>query len=134
MQSRWFAAALLGLSMGALLAAPVASATPAQSPKRECFASRDWNGWRASPDAKSIYIRVGVSKIYRIDLAHACTALQSGGVYLVTRLHGSPWICHPLDLDLRVSDGHGFRTSCMVSDITPLSAEEAAALPRELWP
>ena len=96
--------------------------------------SSDWNGWKASPDSKSIYIRVGVSKLFRIDLANACPALQGVGVHLVTRTHGSPWICRPLDLDLKVGQGHGFTTPCMVSDITPLSAAEAAALPKALRP
>lgn len=125
---------LLCASLAAALSASFAEAQPAAPPKRECFASRDWNGWKASPDAKSIYIRVGRDKLYRIDLASACPALRGIGVHLVTRIHGSPWICHPLDLDLKVSDGHGFKTPCIVSDITRLSPEAAAALPKDLRP
>lgn len=125
---------LIGASLATGLSASFAEAQPVPPPKRECFASRDWNGWKASPDSRSIYIRVSGDKLFRIDLASPCPELHDVGVHLVTRLHGSPWICHPLDLDLKVSHGHGFTTSCLVRDITRLSPEAAAALPRDLRP
>lgn len=98
-----------------------------------CFDPRDWSGWKASPDAKSIYIRVGVRKIYRLDMANACPAAGRIGVHLVTRLRGGSTICSPLDLDLKVSDGR-FSTPCIVSGITALSDQEAATLPNNLKP
>jgi Family of unknown function (DUF6491) len=121
---------LVGLAVAALLCAPAASAKPSG----QCFSSRDWSGWKASPDSKSIYIRVSVSKLFRLDLAQACPTLQWPGAHLVTKLRGSSWICSPLDLDLRVSAGRGTAIPCMVSGITPLSKDEAAALPKKLRP
>ena len=44
--------------------APAATKAPSQ-----CFYSHDWDGWKASPDSKSIYIRVGVSHYYKIDFS-----------------------------------------------------------------
>jgi hypothetical protein len=134
MRRSLFALTLIGLTAAVALAAPAAEAQHKPAPTRQCFSSHDWNGWKASPDSKSIYIRVGVSKIYRLDLSQACPALQGIGVHLVTRIHGSPWICHPLDLDLKVSDGHGFVTPCIVDDIVPLSEAEAKALPKDVRP
>ncbi len=122
--------ALVGLTAAALLWAPAVSAKPSS----QCFASRDWSGWKASPDSKSLYIRVNVSKLFRLDLAQACPALQWPGAHLVTKVRGSSWICHPLDLELKVSSGHGIATPCIVSGITALSKDEATALPKSLRP
>jgi hypothetical protein len=125
---------LVGFGVAVILSACASNGRPGDKLARECFSSTEWSGWRASPDSKSIYIRVGVNRTFRIDLASACPELQEPDAHLVTKIHGSPWICDPLDLDLKVSVGHGFRTACFVSDITPLSADEAAALPKDLRP
>ena len=124
--------AIIVLSLATAVGA--ASAEVSKPPKPLCFLSHDWNGWKASPDSKSLYIRVGASRLYRLDMASACPALSEIGVHLVTRTRGSSWICHPLDLDLKVADDHGFRGACIVSAITPLSDAEAAALPKALRP
>jgi hypothetical protein len=123
-----WAAATLGLA--ASLMALAAGAQPAP----RCFHTRDWNGWKATPDAKAIYLRVGVRQVYRLDFGNACSAVTSPGSHLVVRQHSGGWICGPLDLDLSVSTGHGFRTPCLVSKITPLSDEDAKALPKALRP
>jgi hypothetical protein len=134
MQHQLRAIALSASTVVALLAPFGASAQPAKPTAPKCFYSRDWNGWKASPDGKSIYIRVGVRDLYRLDFSHSCSAAQGVGVHLVTRVRGSSLICNPIDLDLKVSDGRGFATPCIVSGITPLSAEDAAALPKNLRP
>ena len=126
--------ALTALAAGSILGLSSAYAGPAGSGPARCFYSHDWSGWTVSPDAKSMYIRTGVRNIYRLDFANACRAAQGAGVHLVTRIRGSSLVCGPLDLDLKVADGHGFTTPCIVSQITPLSAEEAAALPKKLKP
>ncbi len=134
MASVWLSRVLIGAGLAMVLAAPAATAQPAAKQREQCFASSDWNGWKASPDSKTIYIRIGVNKLYRIDLASACPELNDPVVHLVTKIRGSPWICNALDLDLRVSDDHGFETPCFVSKLTPLTAEEAAAVPKNLRP
>jgi hypothetical protein len=133
MRNRLKAATLLGL-LAASAAGLAASAEPAARAAPKCFFTRDWSGWKASPDGKAIYIRVGVSNIYRLDFSNACSAANGIGVHLVIRTRGSSTICGPLDLDLKVSHGHGFATPCIVSGVTPLSAKEASALPKNLRP
>lgn len=134
MRNHLLATTLAGLAALSMLGLGVADAQPAAKPAQQCFYSHDWNGWKATPDAKSIYIRVGISKIYRLDLSAACPTLLSPNPHLITETHGSSSICTALDIDLRVSDGGGFSTPCIVSEITPLSAAEAAALPKNLKP
>jgi hypothetical protein len=132
MHIRFKAPVLLGLA--SLCAFGAANAEPPARSAPKCFYSRDWNGWKASPDGKAIYIRAGANYIYRLDLGNACPAANGIGVHLVTKTRGSGSICGPLDLDLKVSDGRGFATPCMVSGVTPLSAEEASVLPNNLRP
>ena len=127
-------AALVGLAAGSVLALSSVDAEAATSNANRCFSPRDWNGWTLSPDAKSMYIRTGVGSTHRLDFAGACRAAQGVGVHLVTRVRGGSSVCSPLDLDLKVSDGRGFAFPCIVTGITPLSAEEVAALPKGLKP
>ena len=49
-------------------------APPAPRPERACFWAHDVNGFNA-PDEKTVYIRVGVNAIYRLDLMYDCTGL-----------------------------------------------------------
>jgi len=123
----------------AVTAAAAASFTPARSAPstpRACFHTHDWNGWRATEDAKAIYLRVGVNQIYRLDLASACANLRNPGAHLVISPRPTDQICNPVDLDLRVAPGPGagFATPCIVSAMTGLTAAEAAALPKILRP
>ena len=124
-----------GVALAAGLA-PVASgdvhSQPVKTPAA-CFLSRDWEGWKASADSRAIYIRVQRHKIYRLDFAYACDEANRPDAHLVTELHGD-WICSAMDIDLKVADNHGFSTACIVHKITPLSDEEAAALPRSERP
>ncbi len=129
MRKHLITALLLGLAAGPLIAAPAAQAEGAQ-----CFYSQDWDGWKATPDSKAIYIKVGVNKIYRIDLARECPTLQSPYAHLITGTPTGSAICTAIDLDLRVSDNGGSRVACIPSKITRLSPEEAAALPKNLRP
>jgi hypothetical protein len=138
MRIRVLATTLIGLAAAAMfgLSADAQSPQkpPSQKPAPQCFFSIDWQGWKATPDSKAIYIRVGVNKIYRLDLSSACPELQMPDAHLITHIRGSDLICSPLDIDLRVSDMHGFATPCIVTAITPLSDAEAAALPSKLKP
>ena len=127
------AAALVGLA-SVLLGLGAADAKPQARTAPKCFLTRNWSGWKATPDYKSIYIRVGAGDVYRLDLRDSCTALQDAGAYLVTRQHGSSWICDPLDLDLSVHNPSGGMIHCGVNSLTPLSAEQTAALPSHLKP
>ncbi len=130
-----FLALMLGATAAAMALAAPAADIPAKTPARTpCFRSQDWSGWKATPDARSLYIGVGGNRIYRLDMASACPALNQIGVHLVTRTRGSGWICHALDVDLKVSDGRAFMSACIVNGLTVLSADEAAALPKALRP
>jgi hypothetical protein len=131
MTRRLWAFSLVTLATAALIAAVADAQTTFEKPR--CFRSSDWRGWKATPDASAIYIRVSSSRIYRVDFAHACNALRHGN-HLFNRVRGSGRICTAIDLDLRVSVGRGMSTPCIASKLTELTPEEAAALPKSLRP
>jgi hypothetical protein len=121
------AAALAVVAVGNVQAQPVGH-------KAECFYPNDWNGWKATPDSRAVYLRVGVNRIYRLEMANACDELQEPGARLITKVHGSDMFCDALDFDLSVSEPNGIPTPCIVSKMTQLTPAEAATLPRSLRP
>lgn len=126
------AAAVLGLA--ALASGPVAFAAdkPAKAPAA-CFSSRNWDGWH-SPDQKTIYFRVNVRDIFKVDLSYGSPLLTYSDSHLISREHGTDWICAPIDLDLSVSDGSGIHDPLFVKAITKLTAEQVAAIPKKDLP
>lgn len=131
MRKPWTAAILIAFLSA--WGAEGALAQAAKAPPRQCFHSSAWRGWKATADARAMYIRIDGRGVFRLELDAACPALKSPGAFLITRLTG-PWICDPLDLQMKVSQGRGFATPCNVRKITPLSAAEASALPKALQP
>ena len=81
-----------------------------------------------------MYIRVRGRDIYRIEFAGSCPNLSWPDEHLVSVFRGGDEVCGPLDLDLKVSDGHGVSAPCIVSRITPVPYAEAATIPRKLLP
>jgi hypothetical protein len=124
--------ALAGSSLLLTAAAPDDHKAGAKA-NSTCFLSRDWVGWKASPDSRSIYIHVNVHDYYRLDLSSACTQLQDPTAHLITH-STSDWVCHPIDLDLKVSDSPGFAMPCIVRGITPMTKADVDALPPKLRP
>ncbi len=119
----------LGPAGSLVQAQPKAAANTAQ-----CFLSRDWGSWRGSADSRSIFVRVGMSQVFRLDLSGACETLQRPNARLITTLRGGPWICSPLDLQLQVSDSPGIAVPCIVRGITRLTPDQVAALPKAARP
>jgi hypothetical protein len=111
------------------------SAAFAASPNQQsCFLSSDWSGWK-SPDPSTIYLRVSVNRIFRVELAHPSYSLSDPSVHLVSEVRGSSWICSPLDLQLKVADTHGaLREPLFMKSITALTPDEAKAIPAKYRP
>jgi hypothetical protein len=70
--------------------------------------------------------------IYRLDLSAGSQELTwPGNYHLVSVVRGSSSICTPLDLQLAVSDGHGFYQPLIVKTLTKLSPDQIDALPKK---
>jgi hypothetical protein len=111
-----------------LASAAAASAAP------RCFTAAEFGNWVA-PDTKTIFLRVGASHYYRVDLAHECTPLKWPDARLITRFRGGGLVCSAIDLDIRASEGPGdIPEPCFVKTLTELSPDQAAALPKKAKP
>lgn len=107
----------------------------AQGDSKQCFHMSEMQGWKA-PDSKTMYIRVGVNRYFRVDLAYECPTLKSIGAFLVTKAHGSDLVCDPIDWDLKVAEPPpgGMAEPCMVKAMRPMTADEVKAIPPEFKP
>ncbi|KQV62476.1 MULTISPECIES: DUF6491 family protein [unclassified Caulobacter] len=135
-------AALIGLAIAGLGASAASAAQgdasaqtagKAIKPIRQCFYLSDWRGWTA-PDKNTLYMKVRGRDVYRVDLAYGSNQLTWPGTHLVSVVRGPDSICHPLDLDLRVSDGMGFAIPIRAKTITKLTPDEIKALPKKYQP
>jgi hypothetical protein len=118
----------------ALLATMVRAQPDAPSGGAACFFSRDFQQWRA-PDSNTVLIRVGVNRIFRLDLAAPCRTLQFPDAHLVTVFRGSDSVCSPLDWDLRVAQSPaGIMEQCIVRSMAQLTPEQVASIPPRFRP
>lgn len=114
-----------------LMAAAIAPAAAAD-PHSRCFSTVEMNGWR-SPDGKTIYIRTGANRYYRIELSRECSTLKSINPHLLLTNRSGGQICSVPDLDVKASES-GLVEPCFPKTLTELSAAEAAALPKSARP
>jgi hypothetical protein len=121
---------LTALSAALLASAPALAAQPGQ-----CFRISDTGGWRVTPDARTMYMKVRINQVYEVQLRGACPALKRIGVHLVHKVN-SDTVCSPMDFDLRVADNGVPMApiSCLVGGYRLLSPAEVAALPPKLRP
>lgn len=119
----------LALASLSLFAVPAAAA-----PNPPCFFINQWESWKAA-GPNVIYLRVNLRDVYRADLSAGSQELTSPGEYhLISRVEGSNSICSALDLQLAVSDGHGYYQPLIVSELHKLTPEQVAALPKKDLP
>ena len=117
------------LAAALLLAAPVAATADEHAAAPTCFASTQWHGWSAPGGRDFLYLRVGLHDVYRVQLTPGTRVQRWGDRFLINENRGSGWICSPLDLDLTLSDHHGFREGLIAREIRKLTPEEVSAIP-----
>jgi hypothetical protein len=124
------AAAALSLAGAAHAAAPDKS--PDKNTTKNCFLTNDWQSWRGA-DANTIILRVHAHDFYRLDLSSGSNMVTDPSNHLISQVRVSPWICGPLDLDLKISDGH-IAEPLIVKSITKLTPEQVAEIPKKVLP
>jgi hypothetical protein len=128
-------------SIGWLLAVALVTANfPSRAQNAEptprgeaCFYFNEFESWRA-PDDRTILIRVGLSRFFRLDLSGRCGGITRASSHLVNRVQGVTRICRPVDWNLTVVDSVGFEQRCVVKAMTMLTPEEVASIPPKLKP
>jgi hypothetical protein len=69
-----------------------------------------------------------------VDLTKGTHVRRDADRFLINRVRGSNWICSPLDLDLTLSDHHGFQEPLIARALRKLTPEEVAAIPKKDLP
>jgi hypothetical protein len=110
------------------LAAAAAQAQPAAAP-RACFYARDISNFHVVDD-RTVYLRVGVNQVYRLDLMGDCPQLSFRQSLGVETTPGAGTVCSPLDVELVYRD-LGAPVRCPVTGLRALTPAEAAALPKK---
>jgi len=128
------APALCGLAFaGAALLLAVSAANAAGS-HDTCFARREVESFSA-PNDHTVYLRVGVSRYYRLDLMTNCLDLTfRQGIGQGIGLEDQPanaFICSPLEATVVYRAVGGIAQRCPVTAIHKLTPAEAAALPKK---
>jgi hypothetical protein len=113
---------------------PIAGiAAPAASEPDHCFYVTQWQGWK-SPAPDVIYLGVNLHDVYRVDLSVGSPMLSEPWVHLVSIVNGPDTVCSAIDLDLKVSDDHGFIEPLIAKKLTKLTPDEIAAIPKKFRP
>jgi hypothetical protein len=122
------AAALAAISVAAFTSATPGTAKAADQPPRECFNTTMLNGFNA-PNDHTLYIRVGVNDVYRMDLGAGCNDIafkQDIGLRSVPP--GDSFICNPLQMEVVYGFTGGIPERCQVNAMHKLTPAEYAAL------
>jgi len=128
----WGLAAALIVATATVARAEPETAEPSHS---SCFSLSEWHGWKADGD-QTLYFKVRMHDVYRIDLSEKEGFLNAPGMHLVTKSWGSDMVCNPIDLDIKIADNYppGMANHLFVKAITKLTPEEIAALPEKVRP
>jgi hypothetical protein len=125
--------ALAATALAGVASAATAPAPSAPAANRTCFFTRNWESWKA-PDANTLYLKVFMHDIYRVDLSSGSDMLTWPDSHLINKVRGTDSVCSPIDLDLSVSNGSGIRVFLIAKAITKLTPEEIAAIPKKDLP
>ena len=125
-----FAAAAAGLML--LTAGEAASAQDRHKPQAQCFLSSNVENFSA-PDNRTVFLRVGVKEVWRLDLMNDCLDLPFRQHIGFESSGGDPWICTPIQATV-VSRASGIPHRCPVSALHHLTPDEVASLSKRVRP
>jgi hypothetical protein len=107
----------------------MAAATTVSAAGEQCFLNRNINGFSA-PNDETVYVRVGVKDVWRLDLMSHCTGITFRNSFGLKGSPTGPWICSPLDATI-VFRQTGMSQRCPVTALRKLTPDEVAALPKK---
>jgi hypothetical protein len=118
-----------------LLALSATAAGAADKPSTDqCFWARNITSF-AAPDDHTVYVKVGMRDVYRLDLMISCPDVDWNQRVALQSSHGAGGsICGPLDAEI-ISHATGLGPQrCPVKAMHKLTPEEIAALPKKAKP
>lgn len=131
--SKLLQTALIAASVSAAAVPALAQPRSSTDGARSCFYSTQWRGW-SSPSRDVLLLRVNNRDVYRVDLTPGPHSLRAPGAFLVNKVRGSNLVCSAIDLNLAVSEGHGFSSPLIARQLTKLTPDEVAQIPKRYLP
>ncbi len=122
---------LAGVAALALCAAQPAAAGMSSPSHKQCFRASEIDSTNHF-NPSQVNVKTIDRRYFKIKLVGDCRGPDYDAP-LIVRTVGSGTICDAIDLDLAIG-GHGGPTPCLIKSISPMSAAEAAALPRRERP
>lgn len=126
--------AAASLSLAACGSAPAATqgVSAATVPARNCFWASNASNFNAI-DEHTVYVRVGVKDVYRLDLFNRCLDIDWNHAIVLAARGGGSKICSGLEATL-ITKGPFGPMRCEIRTVTKLTPEETAALPPKQRP
>ncbi len=113
--------------------AELAAAKPPATPPPACFYARQADSFAAQGE-QTVNVRVGVSRYYRLDLFAPCLDIDFAQT-IAMRSRVGDWICEGKTNDVEIlTRSAAGPQRCLVTNVTPLSPADVAALPRRAKP
>ncbi len=114
---------IIAAAAAAVLASPAAA-----KDEQACFLRRDVQGFSA-PNDHTVYLRVGISQVFRLDLMNECQDLSFRQSFGLEDQPSTPWVCSPLEATV-VYRETGINQRCPVKAIHRLTPVEITAMPK----
>lgn len=121
-------ALLIAAALATLAESAVAAPPPEAKPTRQCFSSSQVTNFRAGQDDRTLYLRVGVKDVYRLDLLAPCPEIDMSNQIAIRSRGGAMNICSGLDAVILAPGLRGARR-CEVKTVQRMTPEAVAALP-----
>ena len=113
----------------ATFAATAAFAAAAPAGTRSCFRFNELQDWK-SPAPNVLLLKVGASRIFRLDLQQGSNQLKYSDARLINRNVHSDWLCDPLDFNLLLTDRQNtWSEPLIVTSVRQLTPAEIDAIP-----
>lgn len=101
---------------------------------RTCFRFGDMQAWK-SPAPNVLLLKVGASRIFRLDLQQGSNQLNYPDARLINRNVQSSWMCDRFDFNLLLTDRQGaWSEPLIVTSVRQLTPAEIDAIPPQERP
>ena len=124
---RWVAPVAGIIALSACAPTPYVETARTASEPTQCFRAESVRTY-VLVERDAMIIRAGRGETYRLDLLSPCIDLEWAREVAFRGRGGQSFVCSSFDAEVVVSREAGRPETCLVSDMTQISAPEAAAL------
>ena len=117
----------------AILTALALAAAASSASAQQCFRPHDIQGFTTANDDRTVYFRVGGSRVFELRTVNVCPELANRNNIELNAAGSASTICTPIEAELRVRTA-GISVMCPIESLHRLNPAELSALPKTLRP